>query len=230
MNLFLDKNRADGVFALLFSFAFDQACGDEDFCSFDQLLIEVLGGTRVSEAVRERLRPIYERARAQKSPLSNLLSRVTTDFSDDRDSLVSLLSILLRLSSSEGMLYNSDKQRMKQVIEAFDFCGSELETLSDSDKAILELCYSAEQKLPAEYCEDQMLEYFRILDCSPEAPVSEVRKMYRKLAKRYHPDKQKAGASEQALQKSRLKFEKIQFAYEQIKARQKIQKAPGEGP
>lgn len=57
---------------------------------------------------------------------------------------------------------------------------------------------------------------YKILEVSKNATNEEVKKAYRKMAKKYHPDKLQ-GLGEEHLKGAKEKFQKIQLAYEKIK-------------
>lgn len=63
-------------------------------------------------------------------------------------------------------------------------------------------------------------DYYKVLEISPEASDEEVRKAYRKLAFKYHPDRV-GNLGEEVQRASKEKFQTLQHAYAQIrKARQ----------
>jgi DnaJ like chaperone protein len=59
------------------------------------------------------------------------------------------------------------------------------------------------------------------LEIGPEATNDEVRKAYRRMAMKYHPDKV-ANAGEEMHEKATEKFRSINEAYEHIKAQRGI--------
>ena len=65
----------------------------------------------------------------------------------------------------------------------------------------------------------EMQEYYRILCCSPDASDEEVKSMYRKLAKEYHPDRVSAtGLGEHITRDAEEKLKLINEAYHKIMA------------
>ena len=61
-----------------------------------------------------------------------------------------------------------------------------------------------------------MTDPYKVLGISPDATDEEVKKAYRRMAMKYHPDKV-ANAGEQIRQQATEKFRKINEAYEHIK-------------
>ena len=59
-------------------------------------------------------------------------------------------------------------------------------------------------------------DYYNILGVQKGASASEIKKAYRKMAVKHHPDKFNKSGEEQ-LKAAKEKFQKIQEAYEQIK-------------
>ena len=57
---------------------------------------------------------------------------------------------------------------------------------------------------------------YKVLEITKSATVSEIKKAYRKMAKKYHPDKL-IGLGDEHLQGAKEKFQNIQAAYETIK-------------
>ena len=61
-----------------------------------------------------------------------------------------------------------------------------------------------------------MNHYYQILDLAPGASVTDVKKAYRKMAVKFHPDKV-AALGEEVQKAAKEKFQHVQNAYENIK-------------
>ena len=63
-----------------------------------------------------------------------------------------------------------------------------------------------------------MADHYQVLGVGRDSSVDEIKKVYRKLAREYHPDIIKAqGKDENYLKEATAKTQEINFAYEMIK-------------
>jgi preprotein translocase subunit Sec63 len=73
----------------------------------------------------------------------------------------------------------------------------------------------------SEHVSKELLTYFRVgnyfllLDLTPNANPGDLKKAYRRLAKKYHPDAN-VGASEEEMKSKKKAFQALQEAYEQL--------------
>lgn len=108
-----------------------------------------------------------------------------------------LLHFLFGIAQADGQVTGSEEQEIRKIasylyINEYDYASIKAMFYNESDSA------------------------YKMLEITKQASDEEVKKAYRKMAKKYHPDKlqnlgeeHKKGANE--------KFQKIQAAYEQIK-------------
>ncbi|MGQ1891967.1 TerB family tellurite resistance protein [Thermophagus sp. OGC60D27] len=113
------------------------------------------------------------------------------------DSRVQLLHLLFGLGLSDGLLDSSEINTIHRI--------SDLLGISNSDyQAVLNMFY------------DNLEAAYKILEISPSASNEEVKKAYRKMALRFHPDKVSHLGPE--FQKAaNEKFAKVNEAYSKIK-------------
>ena len=109
-----------------------------------------------------------------------------------------MLHYLIQIANADGEFAKSEKS----VIEAI---GSVI-GLSERDVSSLVAMFYKETNSA-----------YKVLEISPEATDEEVRKAYRKMAMKYHPDKV-ATLGPEVQQAATEKFRQIQEAYDAIKA------------
>ena len=214
--LLLDLDRSRSVFSLLFAFTRDDALAPEDASDFHQALYEVLGGSRIPEGAEPKLQAIFEETIEQPSDLEDLLRQIADEFSERREVLILLLSILLRLSMDEGMLCRKDRSRLEAVIQIFGLSSFELEELPEEEQEIIDYLLNSRIENLSNECSKNLEPQYRILGCQPNVSNEELKSRYRLLVKKFHPDRHSNTLSLELQQAQRERFEQIQTAYEAI--------------
>lgn len=187
-NFFLDIDQASPVFTLLFTFVRDSACDHADLFTFEDAIAEIFLGIQIPKDAETKLRKIFEQATLNRTEFSQLVERVALDFEQERDTLLSIMKILLRLSLEEGLISQRDKERMQEVVCAFRFSVSELRSLSAVEHQFIDFLNTNTQYFNALYHSEELLVQYKILGCSPGCSDRELKTAYRSLAKIHHPD------------------------------------------
>jgi DnaJ like chaperone protein len=216
-NLFLDIDRADSVFTLLFAFLVDEVCEDEDLISFKDVVLEIVQGVRLPDDILEKLHRVYISVQQNPVDLYSQALRVNRTFEEDRSVVIALVSMLLRLTVNDGIICKKVRKRLLSILPAFEMTKDELQGLPDELLEVLE--YAAEHtELEARSAIVGSLSgWYEVLGCIESNSDDEIRSAYRKLIKEYHPDTRAAEALSAQVMKSRRKqFDKIQEAFEMI--------------
>jgi DnaJ like chaperone protein len=108
-----------------------------------------------------------------------------------------LIHILFRISQADGQISDAELQIIQQVASQLG--------ISTPDYLSLKAMFV-----------ESVDSDFKILDVSTQASEEEVKKAYRKLAMRFHPDRLQ-GLSENEKKSAEQKFIRVQSAYENIK-------------
>lgn len=155
-----------------------------------QYLRNLLGPEKAQESLKV-LRNLIEK----DIPLTDVCHQIRVNVK--YDSRVQLLHLLFGLARSDGQLSQVEINIIHQI--------SQLLGIAPSDyQAVLNMFY------------DNLESAYKILEISPSASDEEVKKAYRKMAVRFHPDKVSHLGSE--FQKSaNEKFAKVNEAYEKIR-------------
>lgn len=112
-------------------------------------------------------------------------------------SRLQLLHFLFGIAKADGQVTGSEEQEIRKIasylyINEHDYASIKAMFYNESDSA------------------------YKILEITRNATNDELKKAYRKMAKKYHPDKLE-GLGEEHKKGANEKFQKIQAAYEQIK-------------
>ena len=108
-----------------------------------------------------------------------------------------LVHFLFGISKADGHVHQSEVKVIAQI------------------SAYLGISEADFNSLKAMYFRDAESDY-RILEIEPSASDEEVKKAYRRMAVKYHPDKV-AGLGEEVQRSAKEKFQKLQEAYENIR-------------
>lgn len=240
-SLFLDVDRVSSVFALLFTFVRDDACDESEARTFESTLYELLRGLKLPSGVQDRLRTLFDREMADPTSFEQLVDAVQRDFTGDRSVLPVVVELVLRVASDDGMVSRCDSARIRSLLTRFDLTDAELDALPEEDQLLVEtILYggrgpggsaAGRNGLAGESHGARMgsgnraarvlAGHYQVLGCRPDVSDAELRKVYRTLVMRYHPDRSSIaeGEANQSAEVSRMrgKFEAVQSAYEAIK-------------
>ena len=218
---FLDIDRAGSVFELFFVFVRDDGSAVQDEQTFEAAMREIVGGAYIPEEALERVREIYQRTAESRPVLYDSAVRLKGQLSHERLLLVMVFSVLLRLAMDEGMMCRSDRERLTEVFQVFRLTPEEIQLVPDELQLHLESFFYVHRSNTNSFSKRKLTQHFETLECTPESSSEEVRSSYRRLVKKYHPDR--ASRSNSDTTAHRQQFEKVQAAYETITRVKKIQ-------
>ncbi len=211
LSLFLDIDRTRSVFRLLFLCCLDEACADPVPMQFDEALREITLGAQVPSTAMEKLRGIHSEILSNPTSIAHEARRVAAEFAEQRDTVITVFRIVLRIANDEGMLSRRDCTRVRDIALSFDFAMAELEQLSVTERVIFDSCFNSKQE--ANLLEG-LEQHFETLGCTPDMSRAEIKNRYRTLAKQYHPD---TSSARNDARQCREQFVKMQEAYSAIK-------------
>ena len=110
-----------------------------------------------------------------------------------------IVHVLLDIANADGQFDDVERDVIENIVRALNIMSSDYKSL---------LALYQKQKDP------QWM--YQALEITPEATDEEVKKAYRRMAMKYHPDKL-ASAPDEVKQKATEKFRDIQQAYETVK-------------
>jgi DnaJ like chaperone protein len=129
------------------------------------------------------------------------------------------MEILVQCALVDGQLNVREWSALQQFAASLGVSGARLERLVRSAQAYQ---HYAEPGQASRTLEDRLLDAYAILGLTPEATPAEVKRAWRKLMSKHHPDKLAAhGLPDEMMAMAKEKTQAIQAAYEEIqRARQ----------
>ncbi len=115
----------------------------------------------------------------------------------DHSSRLQLLHYLFGLSQSDGNISEAELQVVQTIASHLGISAADFESIK------------------AMFVKDATSAY-TVLEISPDASIDEIKKAYRKMAVKYHPDKV-SHLGEDVQRQAKEKFQQLNAAYEQIK-------------
>lgn len=133
-------------------------------------------------------------------PLFEVCTQVKLNM--DYESRLQLIHFLLGISSADGQVHKNEIDVIELIaryinLNSSDFISIKSMFIEETDSA------------------------YKILEITPEANEEEIKKAYRKLAVKYHPDKV-SHLGEEIQNSAKEKFQKLNAAYEKIKKQRGI--------
>lgn len=145
---------------------------------------------------------IFDEAKKNNSSFEEFARQFYDNFKNKREVLVSMLDLLMRVALADNEFHHNEKQYIRKAKNIFNISDSEYESIL------------------AQYDQNDtnIEKYYKILEVSPEASMSEIKRKYKKKAKDFHPDNIIGkGLPEDYREFAQKKFKEIQNAYEKIK-------------
>lgn len=233
----LDVDRAASAFRLLFSFVRDDGSEAEDQPELRSVLRDLLRGLPLPKGAQEKLKPIFDTEMTTPSPLHEMVEQVARDFARERLVLLSLVSLLLRVTSEDGLISRRHREQLKVVLERFEVSMQDFESFDGEEQQLIILILTGQNRMSTDADPTlgrSLAQHFEVLGCRPDVSETELRRIYRALVMKFHPDRraalneanpaagqQRLRAPEDEEREWNRKFQAIQLAYEAIcKSRQ----------
>ena len=115
----------------------------------------------------------------------------------DHSARLQLLHYLFGISSADGHVHSDEVEMIQKISGYFNISAADFESIKAMFYKDIDSAY-------------------KILEITPDANIDEIKKAYRKMAVKYHPDKV-SHLGEEFRKAAKEKFQKVVAAYEQIK-------------
>src|SRR6056297_317783 len=189
------------TFSMLAKFA--QADGTVSKSEINVIDNFVRNELQLDERARELSIQIFDEAKKNNDSFEDFARQFYNHFRHERSLLVSMLDLLMKVAVADNKFHAKEKDYIKRTKEIFNISDSQYES-------ILARYEQADT--------GSMEKYYKILEVSPDAKMSEIKKQYKQKVKDFHPDNVIGkGLPEEYKEFAEQKFKEIQDAFEKIK-------------
>ena len=183
----------------------------------DTLEAELIGNTFTDiaaafqdpQSVREELKAIFNHEKEQRFNVDAIALRLQHATVTHPQQRMSMFAFLVNLAFIDGNLSRSEENLLTKIAAYLKLSSSQVD-------AVMARFANLYKSGPTH---KSLEEAYRLLDANPDESFETIKKKYRTLVKKYHPDLMKArGADEAYIADATRKMQELNAAYEMIKA------------
>ena len=158
--------------------------------------------------LRQFAQRLFDTGQSPDFPLGEVIEQFRVECRHSRNLFRMFIEIQLAAAYADGRVHGAERRVLEYISERLGLSASELNHL----EAMLRAGTGGAHGPSLE-------EAYEVLDVNPEAGDDEVKRAYRRLMNRHHPDKLVAkGLPEELMKLATEKTQEVKAAYEQIKA------------
>ena len=162
------------------------------------------------QKARGILKEIFNEEKERQDNLEHIAVALAQAIKRNRAKQEQFLGFLIQLAFADGEVSKSEERVLARIAEAMEIDPNLYHSIFDAFEKLNASRQNTRQKT--------LEEAYRILGVSPSDDMETIKKAYRKLVRKYHPDIIKAqGKDEAYLQEATEKTQEINEAYETIK-------------
>ncbi|HMB00830.1 MAG TPA: co-chaperone DjlA [Spirochaetota bacterium] len=142
---------------------------------------------------------LFNEAKHSPQTVDELTSQFYTAVNGNYELMLSMLDMLFQIAAADNILHTGEETVLRQVKQILN--------INEQDYNTIKNRYFADTG-----------KYYKTLNISPDASDEEIKKSYRSLVNKFHPDKIIAkGLPEEFIRFAEQRFQKIQDAYDKIR-------------
>jgi len=158
--------------------------------------------------VKAYLKEIFSEEKQRPRNVDSVVSQLYVLIHADRAKRQMMMSFLINIAFIDGKVTSSEENLLTKIAAFLHFSSNEFEGMMDQFRS----------SFSGASVHSSTDEAYKILGASPSDDLSAIKKKYRALVKKYHPDIiQAQGADEHYIQDATRKIQEINEAYEVIK-------------
>ncbi|MCE7925613.1 MAG: hypothetical protein DYG98_21385 [Haliscomenobacteraceae bacterium CHB4] len=163
---------------------------------------------RMNDRGRAQAIKIWKQAKDSTDPFDHYARAFYRDFGRERHHVMNMMDLLFAMSAADGSLHPREEMILLRAAGIFHIGRMQYERLKSR--------YYQSKTAPQQRW-TPLDPHYAILGAQPTDSLEVIKKKYRSLAVKWHPDKLAAsGASPEALRHGKEKFQQINEAYERI--------------
>ena len=158
-----------------------------------------ISGLPIPEGEKQFAKQVFNEAKNSRYTIDDFATQLYQTAKMQPTLLFSFLNLLFQIAAADGTFHPEEEAALKRVKDIFRISDGQFEDM----RAI--------------YFKD-IDKYYRILNCTPESSIQEIKSSYKKLVKDLHPDKiVSKGLPEESIEFASTRFREIQESYEKIR-------------
>ena len=157
-----------------------------------------IDGLPMAEREKQFARQVFNEAKNSQYAIEDFADQLYGAIQTQPALVVSFFDLLFKIAAADGRLHPAEENALKSIKLIF--------RLSDRQYDDIKAVYFQE-----------LDKHYKMLNCTPESSIDEIKSNYKKLVKDFHPDKiMSKGLPEEFIEFAEGRFREIQESYEKI--------------
>ena len=167
---------------------------------------------RLNETSRSHAIKVWKQSKDSGDSFDQYARAFYNDFSHERHQIMNMMDLLFATAASDGGLHPREEELLLRAAGIFHVGRMQYDRIKSR---YYQTTRQQQQQQQGRW--SPLDPYYALLGANPADSVDQIKKKYRALAMKWHPDKMLAnGASSEAIRHAKEKFQQINEAYEQI--------------
>ena len=164
-----------------------------------EVVQEFIKGLPIDETEKQFAQQVFNAAKSSQYRIEDFASQLYHAVNGQPELIRSYFDLLLRIVAADRTFHAAEEEALKKVKEAF--------RISDHQYEEMKAVYF-----------DGLDKHYKVLNCTPDSTIDDIKRSYKKLVKEFHPDVIiSKGLPEEFVEFASNRFREIQESYEKIR-------------